>query len=90
MTHSSTFGRHAGLMDRMATRVGVDLEEAVLRGLITPSELTDAVLACTGCANADHCEGWLEDHPGSAERALDYCRNRALFDELRVQLGAPA
>lgn len=89
MSNQSTFGRHADLMDRMATTVGVDLEEAVLRGLATPSELTDAVLSCTGCTNADHCEGWLGTGE-SADTTPDYCRNRAFLEDLKEKMAAGA
>ena len=45
MQNNETIKRHAGLVDDMATTLGVDLEEAVLRGEITPDEVVDAVLS---------------------------------------------
>lgn len=87
MISHSTIKRHATLMDRMADAVGVDLEESILRGALTPAELSDAVLRCTACSNPDHCDGWLGDHAPADSPALSYCRNRALFESLRAKSG---
>ncbi len=77
--------RHAALVDRMAQARGLDLEEASLRGGLTPSDISDAVLACTGCATPDACAKWLdaqETEGTTAAQTPGYCRNAALFDEL--------
>lgn len=80
---TATLKRHAALVDRMATTLNVDLEEATLRGALPPETLVDAVLRCTGCANPDACDHWLEDHQGTVEHSPpSYCRNTELLKSL--------
>lgn len=86
MQHSLTLKRHADLVDRMATARGVDLEETMMAGHLTPGELGDAVLACTGCAATGACAQWLEAHEAGAETTPDYCRNAELFAELAAKM----
>lgn len=83
MLNRSILKRHAALMDRMATAVGVDLEESVMRGDLRPSELSDGVLRCGGCSNPDHCESWLDKRTGQATDTPGYCRNGDLFRMLK-------
>lgn len=87
MQSARTLKRHADLVDRMAGTQGVDLEEKMMEGLLTPGNLADAVLACTGCANPGDCAHWLESHQ-DGEPAPDYCRNVDLFADLKA--GRPA
>ena len=86
MQNSLTLKRHADLVDRMATAQGVDLEEAMMAGHLTPGELGDAVLACTGCAAPETCAHWLAAHD-SGEAAPAYCRNSDLLAELTARFG---
>lgn len=79
--------RHAALVDRMASAMDVDLEEAVLRGHLTADALPDMVLRCTGCANPDGCTTFLEQaeaHGGGTAVPTTpyYCRNAEVFDDL--------
>lgn len=88
MTLTTTIRHHAGLVDRMAQTLGLDLEEEVMRGRIGPDMLPDMVLRCTGCAHPDRCETWLQQNaPQVAEAQPDttpyYCRNAEVFDDLR-------
>jgi hypothetical protein len=83
MQSARTLKHHASLVDRMATVQGVDLEEKMMEGLLTPGDLGDAVLACTGCANPGDCEHWLDAQPDSGT-APDYCRNVDLFADLKA------
>jgi len=82
MFNQFTLKRHAELVDRMAEAVGVDLEEAVLRAEIDIDDISEAVLACTGCADPDGCGQWLERNGTGAAAAPSFCRNRALFETL--------
>ncbi len=78
--------RHAALVDRMATTLGVDLEEATMRGDMPMDDLAEVVLRCTGCSNPDGCTSWLGDHATSgAEHAPGYCRNASMLEGLRVE-----
>ena len=85
MQSSLTLKRHSDLVDRMATSQGVDLEETMMAGHLTPGALDDAVLACTGCAAPEACARWLDSHD-VGETAPDYCRNAALLSELSALL----
>ncbi len=82
MQGPNTLKRHAHLVDQMATTLGIDLEEKTLRGELAFDEISEAVLACTGCANPGACEGWLEEHADGSETPPDYCRNADLFARL--------
>jgi len=82
MPNTKTLKRHAALVDRMAASLGVDLEENVLRARASMDELTDAVLRCTGCSNADHCEHvHLMADTG---RTPSYCRNAEFLNALKA------
>ncbi|CUH74686.1 DUF6455 family protein [Tropicibacter naphthalenivorans] len=83
MQSTKTLKRHARLVDDMAQAQGVDLEEQILRGKLTVTELEDAVLRCTGCSNPDTCEHWLAAQSGEATQGPDYCRNGQMFQDLK-------
>lgn len=82
MQNQSTLRKHANLVDRMSDRLGVDLEEEVLRGNVAPDLIPDLVLRCTSCTNPEACQRLLatEDR---LEAAPGYCKNRETFDALR-------
>jgi hypothetical protein len=87
MPSQKTLRRHAALVDRMAGALGVDLQEAVMRGHLEPDALPDMVLRCTGCANPDGCESLLDKAAaGPAQAAAPtppyFCRNAWVFDDL--------
>lgn len=73
---------HAALVDRMATKLGVDLEEKAIAGALRIDDLSEAVLRCTGCSNPEHCGRWLSETP-EADDTPGYCRNRELLTRLR-------
>ncbi|WP_420584662.1 DUF6455 family protein [Ruegeria sp.] len=73
--------RHAGLVDQMATKLGVDLQEAAIGGDVSMDQLSDAVLRCTGCSNPEHCQGLLDQH-ASVSHTPEYCRNQDLLSKL--------
>ena len=83
MQSQNVLKRHAKLVDQMAETLGIDLEEAALRGDVAIDEISDAVLRCTACSNPDHCEGWLAGHD-KADSTPGYCRNADLMDRLKV------
>lgn len=80
MHNQTTLAKHAALVDAMSDRLGIDLEEATLRGQIDFGEIADAVLRCTGCTGVEGCQNFL-DH-GIGQDFPDYCRNAGLFREL--------
>lgn len=82
MTDRQTLRHHAGLVDRMATARGIDLEAEALSGAISFDEISEAVLRCTGCSDPGHCDGWLDTRSGVAGDGPGYCRNRDLLDRL--------
>lgn len=83
MPNSQLLKRHAELVDRMSQSLGLDLEEAMMKGQMQMDTLGDAVLRCTGCAEADTCDHWLAAQSGQADQPPEYCRNTELFDLLR-------
>jgi hypothetical protein len=72
---------HAGLVDRMASKLGLDLQEAAIDGDVSIDQLSDAVLSCTDCPNPGHCQRFL-DQPAFAARTPEYCRNQELLNKL--------
>ena len=74
--------RHEMLMGRMADTLGVDLQEAAMRGRLDAADTAMAVARCTGCEGGSDCPDWLAAHEAGAIDTPDYCRNRALFAAL--------
>ena len=74
--------RHADLVDRMATARGIDLEEAALRGDVSPDQISDLVLRCAGCTQTDTCARWLNQQVGAVSATPHYCRNANAFGAL--------
>lgn len=84
MQSTLTLKRHAALVDRMANSLGVDLEQKIIEGQMQFDALGDMILACTGCANPDTCDHWLEQNRNVVvEAAPEYCRNGGLFALLK-------
>jgi hypothetical protein len=81
MQNQSTLRKHAALVDGMASRLGVDLEESVMRGEIVPELIPDLVLRCTNCSNPEACARLLAQ-PDGAEAAPAFCVNRKTLDAL--------
>ena len=81
MSRRDTLRHHAGLVDEMATTLGVDLEEAAISGALRVDDISEAVLRCTECPNPGHCESFLAQAQAAPE-APEYCRNRDLLDRL--------
>lgn len=83
MTDQRILKRHADLLDRTATRLGLDLEELSLSGAISIDEISDAVLRCVGCTNPEDCAHWLERDEGKVVAPPVYCRNGELMARLK-------
>jgi hypothetical protein len=84
MQSPTTLKRHAALVDKMASAQEIDLEEEMLRGKLDFGGLEDAVLRCTACTQPDTCEAWLAGAtPDRDATPPSYCRNHALFAELK-------
>ncbi len=82
MQSASKLKTHAALVDHMAEVQGLDLEEQMLRGNLSFTELEDAVLRCTGCTQSAACSHWLDRAPEVGSHPPEYCRNVDLFDFL--------
>lgn len=74
--------QHAAQVDRMTDTLGVDLVEAVQRGIVPPETLRSTVMRCMSCGSFGACEGWLQDHADGAGEAPEYCRNKVMLDRL--------
>jgi len=73
--------RHADLVDRMATKLGIDLQSVAIAGEVSADDIADAVLRCAGCPDPGHCAARLRTQKAFAE-PLEYCRNRELLQGL--------
>ncbi|MBW4981049.1 hypothetical protein KZZ07_00715 [Mameliella sp. CS4] len=82
MQSRETLRRHAALVDDMAQARGIDLEEQIMRGKLTVSELEDAVLRCTACTSPETCAHWLGNREDTAAETPAFCRNSGLFSSL--------
>ncbi|MEO3416587.1 DUF6455 family protein [Roseovarius sp. CAU 1744] len=83
MINQTTLRRHADLVDRMATTLGLDLEELAMAGRLRFDTISDAVFSCTGCASARDCDHWLSMQQGTVAEAPGICRNAELFRMLK-------
>ncbi len=81
MPNREALKRHAGLVDQMATKLGVDLESAAIEGDISIDQISDAVIRCTDCPNPSHCQSFL-NHPQPTNQMPEYCRNQELLSKL--------
>ncbi|MGV6805703.1 MAG: DUF6455 family protein [Ruegeria sp.] len=81
MSSRESLRKHADLVDRMATSLGVDLQEEAIAGVISVDEITDAVLRCTDCPNPDHCVNALANQAVGG-KPPEYCRNQDLLKKL--------
>ena len=70
---------HEKLMRRMADRNGADLDLALQTGMVSPGELRDAVLACTGCTDPEACEERLTRGDSGLP---EYCRNADMITSI--------
>lgn len=81
MADRNLLKQHADLVDRMATTLGHDLQDAAIRGDVSIDDISDAVLRCTNCSNPGHCAGWLATRELAAHPP-EYCRNGDMLDRL--------
>lgn len=73
---------HAALLDDTASRLGMDLQEAAIRGALKFEEISDAVQRCSTCSEPEACAHWLQEE-GAAVAAPHYCRNTKLLKRLQ-------
>lgn len=83
MSQQDRLKRHAALVDHMAAAMGVDLEEELFRGTLTPDQIPDAVLRCTACTDPEYCQSWLDNQQGTAETPPGFCRNTDVLTKIR-------
>lgn len=70
---------HARLVLRMADRLGVDLDEAMMRAEIDEDTFQGAVDRCIGCTQPIRCRTLL-DTVSSQFELPEFCRNGDLFE----------
>ena len=83
MVENRTLRKHAALVDRMASTLGLDLEEEAMAGRLDHESLPDMVLRCSGCTQPDSCAAWLETDHDAADDAPCFCRNAKALALLR-------
>ena len=69
--------RSSAMMDAL----GIDLETWVMRDAVGPDIDDEVASRCAACHQIEDCESWIAG-TDAAINAPDYCRNRALFDQL--------
>lgn len=78
------YDEHAKLLERMADKLGVDMDEEMQSGRVTPDDVEDTVYRCMSCENPENCTAWLDSRDGvQVEEPPQYCRNRAKLGALR-------
>jgi hypothetical protein len=82
MQGQKTLEEHEILVNRMAGTLGIDLDEAELRGRVNPETRAEMTLSCTGCADPGGCDRWLGEN-AKADQTPAYCRNSDLLASLR-------
>ena len=73
---------HAALFDDTASRLGLDLQEAAIRGALKFEAISDAILRCTGCSEPEACARWLKEE-GAVVAVPQFCRNTNLLKRLQ-------
>ncbi len=73
---------HAALLDETANRLGMDLQEAAIRGALKFDEISEAVLRCTECSEPEACAKWLQTQD-AVVAVPHYCRNTPLLTRLK-------
>lgn len=74
---------HYWLTLEMAKTCGVDLGQAMRDGILREDEYAQAITRCRTCAKPSACRAWLSSRE-TADTPPGYCRNGALFAELRM------
>lgn len=81
MPTRETLRLHAGLVDDMARKLDIDLEEAAIGGSVSVDQISEAVLRCTDCPNPGHCQALLSQ-TNAVQGTPEYCRNQELLHKL--------
>lgn len=84
MVNTNRLKHHADLVDRMAQAQGINLQDAVMRGGMTPDDVSDMVLTCTKCTQADACARWLSEVPVTVSDTPHSCRNADVFAKMAM------
>jgi hypothetical protein len=90
MPVTRTLFHHAALVNRMAQALGIDMSDALARGLVDGEDWRAAVLRCARCENTDDCLHWMAGQLETAEAPPDICHNAALFRALQGHATATA
>jgi len=86
MSRNAKLDEHEELVRRMADMLGLDLETEMQAGRLTPEQFDDTVKHCVGCLEAGECQKLLNNsEQGDDAGAPDYCRNKSLFDAIRLR-----
>lgn len=86
MTRIEKLRHHTALLDDTASRLGLDLQEAAIRGSLAFHEISDAVMRCADCKEPAACSQWLKSHADGPQSVPVFCRNDEMLARLeRVQ-----
>lgn len=74
---------YSGLMEHMAVKLGVDLQEALERKDISLAGVHHLMGRCSACGDIAGCRIWMAANPGTAEEPYQHCVNTKLLQALR-------
>ena len=83
MQDTNKIKHHAQLLDQTAERLGVDLQEAAIRGDMHFGEIADALMRCMQCSNPKDCASRLAKDDTGAKVPLQYCENADMLIRLQ-------
>jgi len=72
-----------GLMERMASKLGVDLARAMVEGRLPPTVVNTMLQHCAACGDRGGCARWLDTAQQRSAYGFSHCPNRKLFISLR-------
>lgn len=76
---------HARLVERMADKMGVDMDVEMQTGRVTPDDLEATVHRCMSCEEPENCKVWLDSRDGmTVDAPPPYCRNSDKLETLKA------
>jgi len=77
------------LMDRMARKLGVRLEDHLANGELTPPQLDRMIGRCHACGDRDGCIMYLNTGTSDVRKGFEHCPNRKIMLTLRALARRP-
>lgn len=75
--------RHFWLTRASARVLGVNLSQALARGVLSMQDYSGMVTACRKCALVEHCQSWLATEAMPRREVYSDCANKPILDRLQ-------